>query len=190
MPFSTTRAKSPPTDIKAQSLNSLLLPTATPDYESDVLSPYSTADGLPQPTSTVSQLQPTPFPSSGSGDGGLEPAETTPFSVETTSTSPPSFDVMITLMVTFESGFTVTEEELVQLGQNLSDIVRDVLELTVAPSVISHDSEGFFVLLIATSSSRDPDVVRGGGEGDFDAIVAMLSGDMVWSRLLGAAVSD
>ena len=169
------------TDIQAQSLSS-----------PDILAPYSTAElGLPQPTSTVSQLQPTPFIFSGSGGGVLEPAETTPETTSTTPTSSPSFDVVITLMVNFESGFDVTEEELTQLGRNLSDIVRDVLELNIEPSVISQDSEGVFVLLIATASSRDPDVVRGGeGGGDFDVIIAMLSGDMVWSRLLGAAVSD
>ena len=53
---------------------------------------------------------------------------------ETTSTS---FDVIISVMVTFESGFT----ELTELGLNWSGIDRDVLELTV-DFVISQDSGG------------------------------------------------
>lgn len=89
-------------------------------------------------------------------------------------------------MVTFESGLVPSEEGLIQLGQNISNIVKDVLELSVSPAVISQDSEGVFVLLIVTSSSQDANVA----EGDLNVIKSKLSDDSVWSRLVVAAVSN
>ena len=89
-------------------------------------------------------------------------------------------------MVTFESGLVPSEEGLIQLGQNLSSIVKDVLELSVSPAVIPQDSEGVFVLLIVTSSSQDANVA----EGDLNVIKSKLSDDSVWSRLVVAAVSN
>ena len=138
------------------------------------------------------QLQPTPtlvvFSGYGSGFDDYTYFETTedsatfpsPVSPSTATQHPP--DVIIRLRLSFESNITVGQRT--QVGQNLLDIVKEILQLSIPPSV-RQESDDVFSLLIVTSSSNFDNITSG----DVDTIKTVLQAGKLVSRLQGVTVS-
>ena len=164
----------------------------------DIITPYDTSIPSLQPSRW---LQPTPtsnipapnthtpiaFSGYGSGDDDYTHSEPTqgatfprPVSSSTTTVRPP--DVIIRLRLDFEPD--ITAEQRTQVGQNLSNAVKEILQLSISP-LVSQDSDDVFTLLIVTSSSSLDNIT---GE-DVDGIRTVLLTGKLSSRLQGVAVS-
>lgn len=161
----------------------------------DVLAPYTTVETLLQQMSTLVQasLEPSPTPAaffSGDGssgdDGYLEPSDaTTTFIPDLApTTTQPQPDVVIRLKLSFDDGGIGAENATVEtVIENLSEVVGDILELSVAPDV-SQESGDTFIVSIVTSSSTDASVLRG----DLSTIADKLA-SQVAARIQGIDVS-
>ena len=184
--------------VQAQSLSLFYNPdpTTLPEDFDDItmidnmpLMPYTTAV---RTASTAQILQPTPTPtpsmfvgdSSGSGDvGDLGPTDSTTFTspLMPTATQQPDADVIITLRLSFH--VQLSGNMLEQFRGNLSDVVREILELSIEPEVTQRSDDTFNVLIVTTSSQNE-DVSRG----NLSAITAKLNSAAA-ARLYGVAVS-
>lgn len=161
----------------------------------DVLAPYKTVETLPQQMSTLVQASPEPNPTpaaffSGDGssgdDGYFEPSDvTTTFIPDLApTTTQPQPDVVVRLKLSFDDGGIGAENATVEtVIENLSEVVGDILELSVAPDV-SQESGDTFIVSIVTSSSTDASVLRG----DLSTIADKLA-SQVAARIRGIDVS-
>ena len=106
------------------------------------------------------------------------PTNTVPEPVPT----PPTPDIIIKLRLNFSIG--ITDQERMQIDQNLSLFIKDILQLTTPPLVLQEPGN-IFNVLIASSSSMDAGVASG----NISAIAALLAG-MHTSGLLRGDVSQ
>lgn len=183
---------------------SVIVPTPTAaDYDDTILMPATvggSSDGLTSALPMTSQPLPTPTSSSidippdaiGSGSGlvpGLyqtSKSRSSPtISPSPTNTAPepiPTPDVIIKLRLNFSIG--ITDQERMQIDQNLSLFIQDILQLTTPP-LVSQEPGNIFNVLIVSSSSMNAGVASG----NISAITALLAG-VHTNRLLRVNVSQ
>ena len=160
------------------------------DRSRDIIAPYDESIPSSQPSRWLLQPTPTLIAFSGYGSGYdddymyLETTEDatfpSPVTSSTTTQRPP--DVIIRLRLSFESN--ITADQKTQVGQNLSDIVKEILQLNLPPFV-SQESDDVFSLLIVTSSSSFDNITSG----DLNVVKTELLTGKLSSRLQGVTVS-
>ncbi len=174
-------------------------PTTSTDYiykiSSDLLVPISMSTAMEdstQPTSIIaalvskSQQQPLPTPTPTSVAGSRDGDSIIPLTENSTSISSPTIsptptniyentepvstpDIIIKLRLNFS--VDLTDQERMQVEQNLSSFVQDILQLSIPPEVYPEPGN-IFNILIVSSSSNDTGVASG----SIDAITALLVG--------------
>ena len=176
----------------------------TADYD-DILMPATVGDSsdgltliavsntpqpLPTPTSSIEFITPDVI---GSGSGLVDlfsvyqtsESRSPTISPSPTNTIPepmPTPDVIIKLRLNISIG--ITDQERMQIDQNLSLFIKDILQLTTLPLVWEEPGNIFNVLIVSSSSMN-----AGVASGNISAIAALLAG-MHTSGLLRVDVSQ
>lgn len=131
-----------------------LLPAPT----EDPLVPYTMMEDLSQQTSVLQMLFPTPsvttaLPNSGDGSGDNSPLEPQETPTLQPTPVPPQPNVIIRLRLNFHG---LSDEEQMQLIQNLSDAVKDILQLSIAPTIFQQSEDIIDMFIVTTSSMFEP----------------------------------
>ena len=142
--------------------DSILMPMMEGSAQLTSITASTSKPELPRPTPTPTMLS-NDLPS-GDGSGDIMVRLPLP-----TNTAP---DIIIRLRLMFS--VELNDEERMQVEQNLSSIVQDILQLTIPPVVTQEPDNIIFSVLIVTSSSMDTSVASG----NISAINTTLTGEL------------